>query len=75
MLFGMNAKELVIGGMSIVSLGIGVTNTVMGVKTSKQVKALRTDMDKYVLEPIKVQQAQQAVASIPQGTPVQNNQQ
>ena len=74
MLFGMNVKELVIGGMSVVSLGLGTANTIMNVKTSKQVKALRHDMDKYVLEPIKAQQTQQAVPSIPQGTPVQNNQ-
>ena len=70
MLFGLNAKEMVIGGMSLVSLGLGTANTVMNIKTTKQVKTLRSEMDKYVLHPAQPQQqvqpqqtqAQQAVA-------------
>ena len=70
MLFGLNVKECVIGGMSLVSLGLGTANTIMNIKTSKQVKTLRSEMDKYVLHPTQPQQqvqpqqtqAQQAVA-------------
>ena len=58
MLFGLNVKEMIIGGMSTISLGLGVTNTVMNIKTTKQVKTLRSEMDKYVLHPAQPQQAQ-----------------
>ena len=61
MLFGMNAKELVIGSMSVVSLGLSTANTVMNVRTSKQVKTLRSEMDKYVLHPAQPQQNNQQV--------------
>ena len=59
MLFGLNAKEMVIGGMSLVSLGLGTANTVMNIKTTKQGKTLRSEMDKYVLHPVQPQQNQQ----------------
>ena len=59
MLFGMNAKELIIGSMSVVSLGLSTANTVMNVRTSKQVKTLRSEMDKYVLHPAQPQQNNQ----------------
>ena len=63
MLFGLNVKEMIIGGMSTISLGLGITNTVINCKTSKQVKTLRSEMDKYVLHPAQPQQNnQQAVA-------------
>lgn len=59
MLFGMNTKELVIGSMSVISLGLSTANTVMNVRTSKQVKTLRSEMDKYVLHPAQPQQNNQ----------------
>ena len=61
MLFGMNTKELVIGSMSVISLGLSTANTVMNVRTSKQVKTLRSEMDKYVLHPAQPQQNNQQV--------------
>lgn len=69
MLFGLNAKEMVIGGMSLVSLGLGTANTVMNIKTTKQVKTLRSEMDKYVLHPAQPQ------AQVQQNQQTQQNQQ
>ncbi|MBR1988578.1 MAG: hypothetical protein IKA36_06060 [Clostridia bacterium] len=62
MLFNMNAKEIVIGSISIASLGLGTFNTITNVRTTKKVKKLRSEMDQYVLKkPIQAKNVANAV--------------
>lgn len=68
MLFGLNCKEAVIGGVAIASLGMSTFNTITNIKTGKKVKKLRAEMDQYVLKkPIQAKNVANAVDNVING--------